>query len=201
MEFRLACVVKGHGDREAAPILVRRIVDRVHSSVRAHILHPIRIPRSRLVKPGELERAVQLAALHLEGWGAVLVLLDADDDCPAQLGPELLHRATQICSHVPLSVVLAKREFEAWFLASAESLRGYQGLPPDLGPPADPEGVRDAKGWLGDRMAERKYVETLDQPSLARRFDIDLARRSDSFDKCYREVVRLLALWRSAAES
>jgi len=192
MEFRVACVVEGHGDREAAPILVRRIVDRADSSVRAHILHPIRIPRSRLLKPGELERAVQLAALKLEGSGPVFVLLDADDDCPAQLGPQLLHRAAQACSHVPLSVVLAKREFEAWFLASAESLRGYKGLPSDLGPPSDPEAIRDAKGWLGDRRAEQRYIETLDQPHLARTFDLDLAHRS---------VVRLLNRPRRASES
>ena len=147
MEFRVACVVEGHGDREAVPILV------------------------------------------------------SSDDCPAQLGPQLLDRAARVRSDVPLSVILARREFEAWFLASAESLRGYKGLPPDLCPPADPEALQGAKEWLGDRMAEqKKYIETLDQPGLARRFDLDLARRADSFDKCYREVVRLLRLLRSTVE-
>ena len=38
----------------------------------------------------------------------------------------------------------------------------------------------------------RNYIETLDQPALAARFDLDLARRADSFDKCYREIIRLL---------
>ena len=37
-----------------------------------------------------------------------------------------------------------------------------------------------------------RYTETLDQPALAAAFDLDLARRADSFDKLYREVARLL---------
>ena len=53
--------------------------------------------------------------------------------------------------------------------------------------------VRDAKGWLSERMeSNRKYGETLDQPALAALFDIEQARQADSFDKCYRDIVRLL---------
>jgi hypothetical protein len=39
----------------------------------------------------------------------------------------------------------------------------------------------------------RKYVEVLDQPALTARLDLELARRSDSFDKCYRDIRRLVA--------
>jgi hypothetical protein len=47
--------------------------------------------------------------------------------------------------------------------------------------------------WLTAHMAGgRSYVETLDQPALAARFDLDLARRADSFDKYFREIIRLL---------
>ena len=42
-------------------------------------------------------------------------------------------------------VFLAKKEFEAWFLAAAESLRGQQGLPLDLTSPHYPENIRGAK--------------------------------------------------------
>jgi hypothetical protein len=38
------------------------------------------------------------------------------------------------------------------------------------------------------------YSSVPDQPALAATFDMDLARqRSDSFDKCWREIERLLA--------
>jgi len=40
----------------------------------------------------------------------------------------------------------------------------------------------------------RKYRETLDQAALTASFDMVAARRTDSFDKLYREVCRLIAV-------
>lgn len=95
--------------------------------------------------------------------------------------------------NLPIAVVLAKREFEAWFLAAAESIRGRRGLRNDIHSPDDPEAIRDAKGWLSGRMeSDRKYHEKRDQPALAASFDLEQARQADSFDKCYRDIVRLL---------
>ncbi len=154
----------------------------------------ILVPKSKLLRPDELERAVELAARRIGSHGAIFIVLDSDTDCPAQLGPQLLQRAIQVRSDLPLAVVLAKHEFEAWFLAAAESLRGQRGLTKDLQPPADPEAIRDTKEWLSHRMESgRAYSETLDQPALAASFDLDIARQADSFDKCYRDIVRLLA--------
>jgi hypothetical protein len=193
MESHFACIVEGHGDREAVPILIRRLAAKFDPTAAIHIPLPIRITKNKLLKPGELERAVDLAARQVLGRGAVLILLDSDDDCPAQLGPELLQRAILARRDVPLTVVIAKREFESWFLTAAESLRGHRGLATDLDPPPDPEAIRGAKEWLTTHMVGgRSYVETLDQPALAARFDLDLARRADSFDKCHREIIRLL---------
>jgi hypothetical protein len=91
---------------------------------------------------------------------------------------------------------LAKHEFEAWFLAAIESLRGRCGVVDYPEPVADPEGVRNAKGALTGRMSGgRKYSAVLDQSVLAALFDLQLARRrSDSFNKCWREVERHFAL-------
>lgn len=95
-----------------------------------------------------------------------------------------------------ISLVLANREYEAWFLAAAESLGGHCGLPSDLTSPSNPEGIRGAKEWLRRHMPRvRKYSETVDQPALTSVFDMQMARqRADSFDKCYREIVRLLTV-------
>ena len=102
------------------------------------------------------------AALRVDTAGGVLVLLDADDDCPAALGPALLERARAARSDVPISVVLANREFEAWFIAAAESLAGTHGFPADLTAPADPEKIRGAKEWLGQRKTDgRPYKPTV----------------------------------------
>jgi hypothetical protein len=198
--LRIASIVEGHGECEAVPILIRRIAQTVDPSL-VPLVHPvIRVPASRLVKQGEIERAIELAARKNGGQGGILVLLDSDDGCPAQDGPALQQRAFKARSNLPVSVVFAKREFEAWFLAAAESLRGKRGLHPDLVAPERPEDIRGAKEWLTERMARHSYAESSDQPALTAIFDINAARRADSFDKCHREVVRLLsALIQSAA--
>jgi hypothetical protein len=195
----IAGVVEGHGKEEALPVLLRRIAADVDPQLPLNLPRPIRRPKSTLVKPGELENAVELAVRRVDGRGGVLVLLDADDDCPAQLGSALLQRARIQCGHVPLAVVIANREFEAWFLAAATSLRGHRGLGASLQPPAAPEAIQDAKGWLSARMVKPgRYVETLHQASLAARFDLNAARSARSFDKFYRDVERLIAALRSS---
>jgi hypothetical protein len=89
----------------------------------------MRVNRGRIVASNGLESAVKAMALRVSPTaGGVLVLIDADDDCPAHLGPALLARAREARSDVPVSVVLANREFEAWFLAAAPSLAGNCGL-------------------------------------------------------------------------
>ncbi len=145
-----------------------------------------------LVVADKLE-AVRGMAGKVGNEGRVLVLLDADDDLPCVLGPRLLTQARARRKDRDISVVVATREYEAWFLAAAESLRGHRALPMDLASPAHPEGIRDAKGWLDERMPGG-YSETLDQPALTAMFDLALARRSDSFDKLFREVGRLFGL-------
>jgi hypothetical protein len=92
-------------------------------------------------------------------------------------------------------VVLAKSEFENWFIAAAESIAGDSGLAPGLSSPSDPESIRDAKGWLQKAMPPgRKYSETIDQPSLASKFDLNAARRAPSFDKLCREIAHFCSL-------
>jgi hypothetical protein len=80
-------------------------------------------------------------------------------------------------------------------------LRGRRGLAHDLNPPPDPEAIRGAKEWLGDHMTSgRRYQETLDQPALTASFDLSAARAVDSFDKCHREISRLLTELRQRAQ-
>ena len=193
MTAHIGCIVEGHGEVEAVPILIRRVAESFYPELLIDTLRPIRVSRNQIVKAGELERAVELAARKISGQGAIFILLDSDDDCPAQLGPELLRRALQARSDLPIAVVLAKHEFESWFLAAAESLRGHRGLKSDLQSPYNPEGIRGAKGWLRQRLESGEtYREILDQPALTARFDLDQARHADSFDKCYRDIARLL---------
>lgn len=135
---------------------------------------------------------VEAVPLLIRRWWAVLVLVDADDDCAAELGRSLRERARQARADHDIAVVLPVREFEAWFLASAESLGGHRGLPVQLEAPRDPEAVRDAKGWLSARMPMgRAYGPQVDQAALAQALDFRLAERAGSFRKFMRDLERL----------
>jgi hypothetical protein len=189
----LSLVVEGHGEVRAAPTLVKRVAANSFPDVQMIFAHPIRKRRNQIVKPDELERAGRLAVSTLRGPGAVLVLIDADDDCPAALGPQLLARAESAAGTIPIEIVVAKSEYESWFLAAAESLRGLCGLSDDLTSPPDPEGLRGAKGWLKRHMpANRTYSETTDQKTLSAAMDLEAASTTSSFDKLTRSVERLL---------
>ena len=194
-QVRLAAIVEGHGEVEAVPILVRRIAEGLDPVALVNVDPVLRVPAARLLKEGELERQVERAARKIQGRGGILILVDCDWDggCPAIDGPDLLKRARNARADLPISVVLAKKEYEAWFIAAAESLRGKRGLPQDILSDPSPEDIRGAKEWLSHRMPEGlRYSETTDQPALTAVFDMDMARRADSFDKCHREIVGLL---------
>ncbi len=88
---------------------------------------------------------------------------------------------------------MAKVEYEAWFLAAADSLAGHRGIDPATTAPDSPEAIVDAKGWLSNRMpAGRSYRETLDQPALTSVFSLTAAQSAPSFDKLWRDVTSLL---------
>ncbi|MEI6450278.1 MAG: DUF4276 family protein [Actinomycetes bacterium] len=145
----VACIVEGHGELQAVPLLVRRIAASLPTPMYVDAPRAIPIPRTKLMRPGELERATKLAMSRVVesqvAGGGVLILIDADTDCAAQLGPELLARARSAAGAVPAEVVLAVMEFEAWFLAALTSLRGERRIRSDAEAPLDPEAIRGAK--------------------------------------------------------
>ena len=60
-----------------------------------------------------IEKALNaVAELHPDH--AILVLIDSDDDCPRDLGPELTARAKQARTDLHIAVILAHREYESW---------------------------------------------------------------------------------------
>lgn len=201
-DVRIIPIVEGHGECDAVPVLIRRIALEIDPGFVPQVLKPLRVPASKLQKPDELNRTIQLAAAKLRGTGGILILVDCDDDCPAKVGPQLLERSRQIRSDMPIAVVLAKREYEAWFLAAAESIRSKRSLPDTLTGPEDPEGIRDAKGWLSRQMPSGTcYSETSDQAALTAAFDMEVARGADSFDKCYREIFGMLTSLRETTDA
>ena len=189
MAIRIASIVEGHSEVASLPILFRRLASAWPLIEPPDFPTPIRVKRDRILNnQTEFNRYVELAALKAGLNGRVMLLLDADDDCPAILGPSLWQRARAVRGDMPFSVVLAKREFEAWFIASEKSW----GFPEERGSPADPEAIRGAKEWVGRHLLAGAYSETRHQPSLTERFDLESARQAPSFDKFCRDFKRLL---------
>ena len=188
---RIATIVEGHGEVAAVPVLLRRIA--AEAGVRIATPRPIRLPRGQMLVEKEFNHAVRLAAGQAGDEGAVIILLDANSDCPAKLGPLLGRRASAVRPDRPIRVVLAKVEYEAWFLAAAASLAGHRGIRTDFSPPADPERVRDAKGLLSAHMPHGvSYKPAKHQAALSAIFDLNAARSAPSFDKFWRDVSALL---------
>jgi hypothetical protein len=109
----IVSIVEGHGEVKAAPILLRRIATELNLEFTLLVEQPIRQPRSKLVRPGELERAVELAARRAGVDGGIFVLVDSDGQPPCVLGPDLLQRAQSVRPNMPMGLVLAHHEYEA----------------------------------------------------------------------------------------
>lgn len=190
----LASVVEGHGEVQALPVLVRRLADRFRPGVAVDAPTPFRLPRGKFRVVGELERAVAVAARKVIAGGGVLILVDADDDCPVEFAAELRSRCEPAAGGGPAAFVVAQREFEAWFLASLPSLSSHPDVSPSARHAGDCESVRDAKGRLqGQMMPGVKYSETRHQPAFSALMDLDLAAGCRSFRKLMVDVEHLLA--------
>ena len=187
---KITAIVEGDGEVEAVPVLIRRISTEVSPLAPPNVLRPIRVRRQRILKEGELERYMSLAAARVGDGGCILILLDAEEECPAELGPTVLLRARAARPDRQIETVLAKYEYETWFVAASESIAG-SGISHDVSPPPNPESIQGAKEWL--RRTFSSYSPTADQAALTARFDMELARqRSPSFDKMWRAVAKLL---------
>jgi hypothetical protein len=181
-------IVEGHGENDAVGIILRKMLEE-HPNISTS--KPVRQHRGKIVKPGELEKAIRLAMRTRKHADGILILLDADEDCPGKLGPALLDRARAAYGHIPISVVIAKREFENWFMGSLEAFRGQWGIPHDAEIPEDPEDI-DSKGRISKLMGV-KYIETLHQAKFAAKLDLKLCKEwCPSFDKFCRDVEWLI---------
>ncbi len=190
--MKIQPIVEGFGEVEAVPVLVRRLIAEAQC-FGVQVGSPIKRTQSQLRSEQGVQAAVQLATLQPE-CGAVLILFDEEDGCPVMRAAEVRGWARKVARGMPCDVVVAHREYETWFLAALESLRGQRGIRDDAVAPLVPESKRDAKAQLESWMPKtRAYSETLDQPAMSALFDLTVAhQRSRSFRKLVSTVGTML---------
>ena len=192
-----ASIVEGQGEEEAPPKLIYNVAAAIGGEVRPIVRPPFRVQRDALKnRPGALEEYAAKAFREGGPTARLIILLDAEDDPPEALTQYLLQR---VPSHLPLervSVSIANREYEAWFIASLETIAGIAGISGSVSVPQNVEGIRGAKEWLSRHMPDGSpYKPTLHQAELTSAIDINRARqRSQSFNRFCREVERLLTV-------
>lgn len=206
MSVFIAPIVEGHAEVKAVERLLFRIWNEVVCGTdRLQVLEPFRPKRDQILQVDgvALGKEVQKAVIKLQAklkrevsaTGLVLLLFDAEKECPAQLARRLLDLAHKARADAPIACVLANQMFENWIIAGSGTLHGVNGLPNPLPDVADVEAV-GGKGWIKEQLRavnrNRAYSETIDAPQYVQRMDVLGARtRSPSFDKLCRELAKL----------
>lgn len=174
-------IVEGPGEVEAVPALLWKLLVEMQR-------YDIQVGEAQnangggnLTRHGGVERFVSNARTKRD-CAAILVLMDADKQCALHLAADLSQRIAAMQSQVPVAVVVANCEYEAWFLASLETiagqdLEGRPGLHSELTYPGEVEGLVGVKGWLTRQLPEgRIYKPTQDQLAMTRLIDTGKAR-------------------------
>ena len=174
----IGVIVEGDGDVEAVPDLLRRIL---RERLSRYVIQAAR-PKQARDKPDLLrrfERFIQYAII--DNCDTILVIEDADEECPANKARTLAFRAAAPRFAVPVAIVYAKSECETWFITSLSESTGAAigarlGIPDTVYAPGDIENIRGAKGLLNARIPDNgAYKETEDQGPLNHHINLDLA--------------------------
>lgn len=189
MTRRLLVAVEGAGDQRAVENLITRLWKDLELPENFY-------PSARRFPGLETERGVERVAVWARAErdvGGLVLLRDADDECPADEGPEIARLLGTHRLPFPAAVVLIRREFESLFLASLGSISGRRlgsgatarpGVQSGSALDRRPEEVRGAKEWLSRHFPPgERYKPTVDQLDLSRLVDFEHVRRSghDSF--------------------
>ncbi len=189
-------VVEGPGDLVALPQLAGRILQQMQTPPGIIVAQG----KSRVVMTkgrSNLEANPEKFLKHAQNkpdCGAILVLLDADNDCPVTEFQDMSKRCGRSGVTVPVQVVYAHPEYETWFLASLNTIRGLHGIPESATFIGEAEYITDPKKWLSDQMPTgRVYKETTHQAPLSSAINLSLAyENSRSFRRLSHALEQLV---------
>jgi hypothetical protein len=192
-------VVEGHGEEVAVPVLLRNFFGSRHAIYDVNIYRPYRLPRGKMTKADQWDGILTLAIRRIEDGmsegdrGLVLVLCDSDDDCPISVRESIESQIRITSSRVDFQVVVAQKEFEAWFLTCRASFEGHHECVQPIPQIDDIPLIRDAKGYFERSILKpgRYYSEVVDQPKFSAliNFKVD----SENNDRSLRRFTEVLS--------
>jgi hypothetical protein len=203
MTFYIVPIVEGQTETRCIERLLQRIwTELLAAPLRLQVLLPSRGKRDVLIHPQRPDLAEKIEEAHAKlaprlhrdssARGMLLLLLDAEGDCPKELAPRLLETARHVRSDADISCVLAKRMLENWIVAGASTLAGVNDLPdplPTRDQFEDRSGVARLDAQLRSRNKARKYKKTADAEAFVRVMALQECRKNaPSFDKLCREL-------------
>lgn len=208
MTFYVVPIIEGQTEANCIERLLQRLwVELLTNPIRMQVLQPSRGHRDRLLSSVEPDLANKIEEANAKlgqrlrressSRGLLLVMIDAESDCPKELAPQLLQRGQQARPDADIACVLPKRMLENWFVSAGTSLAGVNGLPADLQTPEKPEDCGGA-AWLDKQLRKvnprKKYKKTANAKSFVAEMDLKQCRaNSPSFDKLCRELERRAA--------
>jgi hypothetical protein len=139
-----------------------------------------------LTEPEGVEKFVKAAATRPD-CGAILILVDADEECALTRSLDFARRIQVLGIPYPVVIVAAKQMYENWIIASIETIRGQMlesgdRIPIDIKQRDDIEscnGKYVLKSWL---PPGKSYNEPIDQLMFTRLIEIEhVIPRSRSF--------------------
>jgi len=196
---KLHLIVEGEGDREAVPVLIRKILS-------AKKLHHIQLTSPQI--SGDVGKAFKrLSDFLVYGYKngcPILWILDCDDKnngkpgCPVNHVKNLQAEINKLKIHTPYPVEFSffVKEFESLYLAERKALIDYYNLPNNIYIDPGASLRRDAKGEISKLLGKDKgYKETTDQAKIAARLDLDECRRvSRDYQHLESAVLRLCSV-------
>ncbi len=203
MTLYIASIVEGQTEQGCLERLLQRTwKELLGRDERIQVLEPFRAPRDKLIhSPSDLINIIEQSLQKLYAKAKhdpaairlLLLLLDAEGDCPAAHAPRLLESACKIVPpDVSISCVMPKRMLENWIVAGASTLGGINNLPIPL-PDRDRFEELNGAGWLKEQVRStnkmRKYSKVVDTIEFINKMNLNECRaNSPSFDKLCREL-------------
>ncbi len=210
MPIRICPVVEGFGEIEAVPILLGKIRDHLGYTDR-EVQFPGLINaegESGISNPANLEGVIRRIDNKFKNGKieGVIIIVDTEGYCGKDKAVAITNELRAINPLYPVVVICPVRMFEAWLLASMESISDsklnknarvkqnsfYRG---------NPELEPDPKTWITSRLernnsdASKKYSEVKHQHHLTKRLDVELvlSKHVRSFQRLVHAVSEIIS--------